>query len=172
VWLILSRALIRPFVFLVLSVLTYVVLDALLWMPLLFLAVFYTAVDLLKIDKRTSPEVDIMEDFKSYEPGVLGHYDVDSDDSFGLFLSLNNRLVFVDIREDEFLSERKAFASFIFQNKSVLETNLSSFIERHPEFSDRKLMYIGLHSKDLEQGEVFWEPDGYTILKKLTFFSE
>jgi hypothetical protein len=164
--------LIRPFLFLVLSVLAYIALDALLWMPLFLLAVFYTGVDLFKINMRTSPEVDIMEGFKLYEPGVLGHYEIDSDDSFGLFLSLNNRLVFVDIREDEFLSERKKFALFIFQNKSVLESNLCSFIENYPEFIDKELMYIGLHSKDLKQAEVFWEPEGYTILKELNFYSD
>jgi hypothetical protein len=135
------------------------------------LALFFFAVDVLNVGKSDLSKRDLMEDLSSYEPGVLGHYVVDSDRSYGLFVSLNGKNILVDIREDKFIDERTKFARYLSDNSDNLEKNLNEFIKSNPEFSSRQVNSIGLHSKTLDQGEVFWDPDGYTGLKGLEFFA-
>ena len=108
--------------------------------------------------------------------GVLGNYAPDENDPedicYGLYLKIGQYNVFVDIREDKYLEERKLKAIQLYENSIELQGCLEKFIHANPEFKSRSLRYIGLHSKNLEQGEVFWEPDGYTLLKGLLFVSE
>jgi hypothetical protein len=104
--------------------------------------------------------------------GVLGNYYVNadpSDECYGLYLSLSGRAVLVDIREDKYLEQRKAHALGLFANCRELERSLESFVRANPAFASRSLSSIGLHSKVLTQGEVFWEPEGYTLLRGLSF---
>ena len=101
--------------------------------------------------------------------GVLGNYVVDDTKSFGLFVELNEHVVFVDLRADKYLELRKTKALQLFKNRQQLGQSLSMFVLANPAFRDRQVAYIGLHSKDLEQGEVFWDPSGYTLLKGLSF---
>ena len=109
----------------------------------------------------------------SYVPGVLGNYAPDpadpSDECYGLYLVLSGRPVFVDIREDKYLEERKRKALELFTNSKDLEISLVQFVRENPEFVPRSVTYIGLLSKNLDQGEVFWDPTGYTLLQGLTF---
>ena len=101
--------------------------------------------------------------------GEFGRYTVDGTESLGLFIPLGGGKVFVDLREDEHIERRKAHAKFLFTNAPSLESSLAAFRTRYPEFSSRALTYIGLHATNLEQGEVFWDPNGYTILRGLEF---
>jgi hypothetical protein len=103
--------------------------------------------------------------------GVIGHYDVDGDgeESLGLYIRLFGKPVFVDVREDSLVQERIRHASNLFVNSAVLERSLESFLQSNPVFRKRSVDSIGLHAKDLEQAEVFWEPEGYTLLKGLEF---
>jgi hypothetical protein len=101
--------------------------------------------------------------------GELGRYTVDGDDSLGLFLMLRGSKVFVDLREDEHIEARKSHAQFLFKNSEALGSNLDAFRTRNPDFTARPITYIGLHALDVEQGEVFWNPNGYTILRGLEF---
>jgi hypothetical protein len=105
--------------------------------------------------------------------GVLGNYAPDendrSDQSFGLYIKLGRHNVFVDIREDESLETRKARALYLANHSKELERSLEEFISNHPIYETRSVSYIGLHSKNLEQGEVFWDPEGYTLLRGLIF---
>ena len=103
---------------------------------------------------------------------VLGEYVVDSTPSFGLFLKLGEHLVFVDLREDKYFEQRKRKVLQLVDEEQRLADNLASFVRANPSFSDRQVAYIGLHSKDLEQGEVFWDPEGYTLLKGAQFVLE
>ena len=119
------------------------------------------------MDKKKSTDKNTMKKLSTQELGVLGNYIVDSDDSYGLFLSINGSPVFVDIREDELLEERKKFAEYLYANTDILEKNLNSFLAKNPDYSTKELTYIGLHSEELDQAEVFWEPDGYSKLKGL-----
>jgi len=159
----------RPFFLLAVSALLLLFSEMPLWILFLLLALFYFAVDVLNVDKSNSSSTDLVEEFSSYELGVLDRYTLDSTDVYGLFVSLKSKPVFVDIREDRFLEKRKAFARFLSDSTSALEKNLNDFIETHPEFSTRHIVYIGLHAKEIDQGEVFWEPEGYTGLKGLEF---
>jgi hypothetical protein len=108
--------------------------------------------------------------------GVLDVYAPDRADPsyecYGLYLSIGAQPVFVDIRQDMRLEQRKLKAMDLFVHSKELEASFERFIADNPAFSTRSVRYIGLHSKNLEQGEVFWDPTGYTLLKDLTFVLE
>ena len=163
------RKLLRPAVILAIAVLLFVFTDTLLWVAALLLALFYFGVDVFDIDKADPSTNAEAESYPAHEPGVLGHYVIDSTPSYGLFLSLGGKPVFIDIREDKFLDKRKEFARFLADHADSLESNLKEFIQAHPDYSSRQIASIGLHAKTLDQGEVFWEPNGYTRLKGLEF---
>ena len=132
------------------------------------MSLFYFAIDVMSVGKRGPENSSVPENYKG-PYGILGDYNVDATDSHGLFIQLLDTSVFVDIRKDEFLDQRAQWAQFLFKNQKELESNLTKFIDEHPEYKTKKLSYIGLHSKFLEQGEVFWNPNGHTLLKKLNF---
>ena len=154
---------------LIIAVLLFVYSDTLLWIGGLLLALFYFGVDVFNIDKSDSSFAEEAEEYPAHKPGVLGHYEIDSTESYGLFLSLGGKPVFVDIREDKLIEKRKEFARFLANNANNLESSLNEFIQTHPDFSSRQIASIGLHAKTLDQGEVFWYPEGYTRLKGLEF---
>lgn len=98
---------------------------------------------------------------------MLGNYQVDGDDSYGLFMEVDGNIVFLDIREDKHLDKRKKQALWLFENSKTLDESYREYLSRNPEYKDKWLSYIGLHSDILERGEVFWEPAGYSVLKGL-----
>ncbi len=87
--------------------------------------------------------------------GVLGRYAVDGDECFGLYIRVNDQTVFVDIKEDKLIELRKERALELFAAQAQLGTALSAYLEANPAFRSRQIAYIGLHSKDTKQGEVF-----------------
>jgi hypothetical protein len=105
--------------------------------------------------------------------GVLGHYAVDEEDpadlSYGLYIQLHGRSVFIDLKEDNKIEERKKIANFLHEHSEDLQENLQKFIDEHPKYQAAKVASIGVHSRDLNRREVFWEPDGYTLLNGLEF---
>ena len=101
--------------------------------------------------------------------GVLGTYVVDSTEVFGLFIQLNEYGAFVDVKEDKFVEQRKIKALQLYENQQLLSEKLRFFLEANPKFRGRRIEYIGLHSENLEQGEIFWNPNGYTLLKGFEF---
>ena len=101
--------------------------------------------------------------------GQLGTYDVEGDKLYGMFIELKGRPVFVDIREDGLLEKRKQRAAFLHGNTLELERSLEDFQRQHPNFQTRVVGIIGLHSKEVEQGEVFWDPEGTCLLQGLRF---
>lgn len=165
----LARKLIRPGVIVLISLVLFVFTDTLLWIAGLLLALFYVGVDVYNIDKSDTSVADEGAEYPEHETGVLGQYEIDSTSSYGLFLSLCGNPVFVDIREDKFIDQRKEFARFLVKNAENLEQSLQGFIQTHPDYSSRRVDSIGLHAKVLDQGEVFWHPKGYTRLKGLEF---
>jgi hypothetical protein len=104
--------------------------------------------------------------------GKLGRYVIDSTEMFGLFVALENRRVFVDIREDEQLEARKARAAELLENVNSLEASLAKFRTSNPEYMDRTLGYICIHAKDTRRCEVFWDPQGHTLLRGVEFANE
>ena len=159
----------KPALFLVLSVIFAIFTKTLLWVPSLILAIFFAATDILRVDQRTSVALDMKKERGTHELGVLGEYVVDSTSSYGLFLMLLNAPVFVDIRRDEQLEDRKMQALFLFKHSDSLETNLRVFLDRNPEYISKQMTYIGLHTKEIDQAEIFWEPEGHTRLLGLKF---
>jgi hypothetical protein len=83
----------------------------------------------------------------------------------------NGKAVFIDVREDRYLEERKKRALLLHESRSVLEDGLKRFLASNPEFQSRQLKTIGLHSDELERAEVFWDPDGYSLLRGFQFVS-
>lgn len=160
------RRAVKPLVFLILSIFFLVATDTLLWLAFLMLAIFYVFVTFKRIDKFTQVRVPHLS---PEEFGLIGRYVVDFEKSLGLFMKLNNKTIFIDIREDKFLEQRKNFALYLFEKRELLEKNLNEFLETNNEFTNKQIIYIGLHSKDSRQGEVFWAPEGYTVLKELQF---
>ena len=161
----------RPAIILIIAILLFLFTDTLLWIAGLLLALFYFAVDVLNIDKSGSSIASYTELYPAHEKGVLGRYEIDSTESYGLFLSIGEKPVFVDIREDNLIEERRAFAQFLAANTNQLKASLDEFIQAHPEFASRHIAFIGLHAKILDQGEVSWFPEGYTTLKGLEFLA-
>jgi len=164
------RKAVRGSLLVALAVIVFFKTTTLLWAPLLLLALFFYAVDIYSIDKRKGAlHAPIFEQPIAY--GRVGEYVVDSTPSFGMFIELQKEPVFIDIREDRFVEERKARAEYLFQHQSELNDNLARFLSEYPDYRSRTLTYIGLHSRNLEQGELFWSPAGYTLLRGLNFLA-
>jgi len=104
--------------------------------------------------------------------GVLGVYpmrDDSSDQAYGMYIELRGVPVFVSLREDKLVEERRRRALALNENRTTLEKNLDRFVADRPGFRERRVRYIGLHAPDLERGEVFWDPDGHTSLQGFSF---
>jgi hypothetical protein len=176
---------IRPVLFFVISVLLFFqIKDAPVWLPFLLLSVFYLGMDVYSIGKRKTrdkTENETLPENYSGSYGILGYYIVDSTKLYGLYMELLGTSVFIGIREDKFLEQRKQQAMRLFDAQKELEINLIDFIEKNPKYKNKKVSYIGLFVKNLEQGEVFWDFDsdpedaehyGYTLLHGLNFVFE
>lgn len=164
------KRLVRPCLLLIASVVAYVYSDSLLYMPLLLLSGFFLATDVFRADRSASEAETNATESKEVPLGILGRFNIDSDECFGLFLWLRETPVFVDLREDKLVDDRIGYALYLYENTAELESKLEAFLEMNHEYGARKLAYIGLHSKSFaEEGEVFWEPEGYTKLRGLEF---
>jgi hypothetical protein len=111
------------------------------------------------------PSVDV-------EYGKLGRNNVDADPDdtgYGLYITLNGTAVFVDLREDGLLEKREARARYLYENSRLLEESLLKFIAEHKEYVNSRVEAIGIHLDNLDRAEVFWSPNGYTLLKGLEF---
>lgn len=143
----------------------------LLWLGLFLLAWIFLAVDVFSFGKHTMKNTDLPEEFAGAY-GALGHYVVDATDSYGLFINLGDGAVFVDVKRDKFLELREQQALFLSQHTKELEINLAKFLDANPAYKPKRIAYIGLHAKTMEQGEIFWNPDGYTRLIGTDFLLE
>jgi hypothetical protein len=160
----------RGSLLLALAAIVFFKTTALLWAPLLLAALFFYSVDIFSIDK-SNPALGkhLFEDPITY--GRVGEYVVDSTPSFGLFIELQEQPVFIDIRKDHLIEERRARAEYLFQHQSELNDNLHRFLNENPDYRSKRLAYIGLHSDSLEQGELFWNTAGNTVLRGLEFLA-
>ncbi|MDR3055112.1 MAG: hypothetical protein LBU53_06890 [Zoogloeaceae bacterium] len=105
--------------------------------------------------------------------GTLDYHDIDGDKSYGLYVSINNNPVFIDIREDKFLDERKEHALLLYNNSALLEENFNKFITENKKYENKKIYCIGLHYKILNQGVVIWEDEEHTtLLEEFNFTDE
>lgn len=104
--------------------------------------------------------------------GVLGRYIDEGDECYGLFIPIGGVRVPVDIREDRLLPQREDHARRLFEGRQTLAESLTRFTHAHPEYSSRSIGAIGLHSSIFDRAEVFWNPEGYTLLKGLEFVAD
>lgn len=153
------------------SILIFFLSNSLAWLPFVMLSVFLVSIEVFHADRSISSDANSIPSSPIPEIGALGDYTVGGAKSYGLFLVLNDHPVFVDIRKDRFIDDREKFALMLFENKKVLEDRLRKFVMAFPEYRTRRLAYVGLHSKKLNEGELFWEPDGYSKLRELEFHS-
>lgn len=129
------------------------------------LAAFFYAIDVHKAGKRKEESC-----YSNSGPiGVLGTYIVDDTESFGMFIELAGKTVFISLREDNLLEQRKKQANYLFNNVPQLEESLREYFLSNPKFVNRKISYIGLHDKHVELGAIFWEPEGHTTLNGTNF---
>jgi len=136
-----------------------------IWLLFLAMGLYYA----FRSIKRTTPPQYTEATDIAY--GEIRRFNVEGERALGLYLKLAGRPVFVDIREDQLAEKRKLRALELSKAESTLEVSLSSFLINHPEFQERQVGTIGIHSNDLQQAEVFWEPTGYTLIRGLTFVS-
>lgn len=102
--------------------------------------------------------------------GVLGRYVVDEDDSYGLFIELCGRRVFVDLREDEHKARREMLALDLFANQELLSRSLTRYIGNSKTPPEDYVDSLGIHSNEEGRVEVFWQSGKYTLLKDMEFF--
>jgi len=62
------------------------------------------------------------------------------------------------------IDKRIEQAKKLHESTQALDASLDAFLVRNPEFVRRSLASIGLHATNVEQGEVFWDPEGHTLL--------
>ncbi|WP_275760525.1 hypothetical protein [Ralstonia pseudosolanacearum] len=162
------RRFFRAIVFFVIGVFFLIGTHTLLWAPFLILSALFFSIDALGVG-RNKDEGRIGLDNPSGPYGVLGNYVVDATESYGLFIELLNGTVFIDIKKDDLIEQRKQQALYLFKNQKILDRYLVDFIKENPEYKERKILYIGLHSREQGRGEVFWDPNGYTLLRGTNF---
>ena len=166
------RRFIRSIAFLLIFLLSALWTKTLFGIIFLILSIFYFVMDVCFAREKKTENKDQVKNYAG-PLGVLGDYIVDATESYGLFLDLLDAPVFVDIRYDEFIERRKQRAIYLFDHQKELEVNFIKFVDKNPEFKTKRITYIGLHyPKNFERGEVFWNPDGYTLLYGLEFVLE
>lgn len=166
------RHYVRFVLFVLLAVIFFWIGGSLLWMPLAAAAIYFFIKDVFPravVNQVKSAEKSTLIENSDVDDGILGSYLVDSTKVHGLFLTLGTCRMFVDIKQDQFEEDRDKRALLLFREKSTLESSLARFLERNPSFASRRITYIGLHASGLSQGEVFWAPSGYTLIKGLEF---
>lgn len=146
--------------FALLSVFFFFYTNTQLWVLFLALSVFYGFIDFVKVKKELGTTLDNYNGAK----GILDYYDVDGEKCYGLYFDLAGESVFIDIKQDKLIEERKARALYIFENSRELDESLAHFLDSNVQYRSKKINSIGLHSDEISRGEVFWEPDGYTLL--------
>ncbi|WP_444956867.1 hypothetical protein [Microbulbifer sp. ZKSA002] len=163
------RKMLRSVVCFLLSLYFFLEIDGLFWVALLILGVFFVGVDIFHMDKSLHKDEVRSASMPSFEYGVLGQYIIDSTYSYGMFIELLGRPVFIDVKKDGCLSRREEYAKFLYEHIGELEANLRKFCRGGVGFDSKFIDYIGLHSPQMEEGEVFWSPEGYTKLYGLDF---
>jgi hypothetical protein len=134
------------------------------WVPFFVLSIVYFFVDAYFTgERKTGDKIENETLPKNYSGpyGVLGYYIVDSTKSYGLYMELLGASVFVDIKEDRFLERRKQQAMRLFDARKELEINLADFINKNPRYKNKEIYYIDLYDKNLEQGDVMWNFEGF-----------
>lgn len=103
------------------------------------------------------------------QPGEVGHYPVDGETCYGTYIRISDNWVFVDIKQDGRMEQRIVYAKRLAASGGKLGAALEKFYARNADYVDRAIGSIGLHSAEDERGEVFWDPDGYTLLRGVVF---
>jgi len=153
------------------AVLAYVYMGEITWVPFVLLATFIFIVNFFP-PKTNNPNRNSEAQVKPVQIGVLGHYDVEGDLCYGLFMLLEGKNTFVDIKEDHLVIQREALARSLIENCHILEKSLAEFRSRNPSFKDNSISSLGTFSKDLNRIEVFWDSGAYTVTKGFEFVDD
>jgi hypothetical protein len=164
------RSLLRPVLFLTLSIaMVFVMEETLAWLGFAIMSIFFVMTDIFRVGQNEINNFSMEIEYTLHSAGLLGEYVLDSTESYGLFMKLIDMPIFVDIRVDKFIEQRKRHAIFLFENRGMLEDNLREFLDKNPSYHDKKIEYICIHSKKIDQCNVLWIPDGHTALVGLNF---
>lgn len=111
---------------------------------------------LYRLAKMTCPKA--ANGMVAVENGILGEYEVDGDVLYGMYVTINGRNVFVDIKKDRLLDKRKEFAKHIYDNSEGLGRGFIEFVSRGNYSNDLGgicIGTIGLYDSDPQVGEVY-----------------
>ena len=92
--------------------------------------------------------------------GVIGNYQVDGDTSLGMFVVIGSARVFVDLRQDALLPQRKDFAALILANSEILGARFRAYAESSRQWSSLvgstlQIETIGCYRSDPMTAEVY-----------------
>lgn len=134
------------------------------WIPFVVFSLFIA----LKYMKP-SAVADKKSAFQMVPTGAIGSYEIDGEVLYGMFVSIENREVFLDIKIDKLKKKREALAMNIFKNCDLIEKNIMKFRINNAEFKGDYVDSFGLHSDDLGRVEVFWNSGRYSLMKNFQF---
>ena len=153
--------------------LAYVYLGGITWVPFVLVATFIFIAN-SRPKKTGNPNRNADTTMKPVPIGVLGYYDVDDDGdlSYGLFILLDDKNIFIDIREDGLIVRREELARSFLKNCHTLEKNLIEFRSKNILFKNDSIYSFGIHSADLSITEVFWDSGKYTTMRNFQFIDD
>jgi len=155
------------------AILAYIYMGQITWVPFILLAVFIFVREFFLIKRRVNDSSSASKVHVEAPPvGVLGHYKVDNEIAYGLFMLLEDKNIFIDIREDPLIIQREEVARSLFENSNILEQNLAEFRSRNNLFKTDSIESFGVHSIDLNIVEVFWSSERYTTMKDFKFIDD
>ena len=158
-------AMFKIILLLICSVLTFVFWGGIAWMPFVVFSLFIAL-----RDRGSSALTDEKNDITNAPIGDIGRYEVDGEISYGLFILIENKKVFVDIKADTLKEKREVLAINILHNCGLIEKNIIKFKTNNPEFKNDYVNSFGLFSSDLNRVEVFWDSGRYSLMKNFQIF--
>jgi hypothetical protein len=133
------RTFLKPVLFLALSIaMVFVMEETLAWLGFAIVSAFFVMTDIFRVGQNEINNFSMEIEYTLHPAGLLGEYVLDSTESYGLFMKLIDMPIFVDIRTDKFIEQRERHALFLFENRGVLEDNLREFLDKNPDYRDKK----------------------------------
>lgn len=131
------------------------------------LAAFFLVISLLeflnpRLRQRAPAETPMTASFPA--PGTFATYLLRGEPAFGTTMMLSDRVVLLDLGEDERLEERKRFALELIAHSKELEANFEAFKQAEASRKTRyaepilglQIEWISFHDVDPQSGEVYF----------------
>lgn len=140
-----------------------ITLGSKLYALFIFSSVFFLFSWLSYVGQKNTEEIRF--DASQCPVGKLGVYELDmGDECFGLYLELFDHKVFMDLKEDSLLEERKKISLSLCSQSAKLEHLITKNNQQLLVNKEYKIHSLALHSENLNQLEIFWGGGEYTTL--------